>query len=68
MAPDTHVNQASERLGGISLEEEGQGNVREIVAQRWQEVLKDTDFVPIDVHTPIWLCRYWLKSFEVITP
>lgn len=40
----------------------------EIVAQRWQEVLKDTDFVPIDVHTPIWLWRYWLESFEVITP
>lgn len=40
----------------------------EIVAQRWQEVLKDTDFVPIDIHTPIWLWRYWLESFEVITP
>ena len=47
--------QASERLGIISAEEVAQGNVQEIVANRWQEILKGTDLVPIDVHTPMWL-------------
>ena len=55
VAPDTHVIQASERLGIISLKEAEQGNVQEIVASRWQEILKGTDLVPIDVHTPMWL-------------
>ncbi len=63
VAPDTHVIQASERLGVISSEEAGQGNVQEIVASRWQEILKGTDLVPIDVHTPMWL---WSRGkFEV---
>ena len=55
VAPDTHIIQASERLGIISLEEAGQSNVQEIVANRWKEILKGTDLVPIDVHTPMWL-------------
>lgn len=55
VAPDTHVIQASERLGIISSEEAGQANVQELVAKRWQEILKGTDLVPIDVHTPMWL-------------
>lgn len=63
VAPDTHVIQASERLGVISSEEAGQGNVQDIVASRWQEILKGTDLVPIDVHTPMWL---WSRGkFEV---
>ena len=55
VAPDTHVIQASERLGIISPEEARQNNVQELVANRWQEILKGTDLVPIDVHTPMWL-------------
>ncbi len=55
VAPDTHVIQASVRLGVISQEEQELGNVQEIVAKRWQEFLKGTDLVPIDVHTPMWL-------------
>ncbi len=55
VAPDTNVIQASERLGIISLVEAGQGNVQEIVAKRWQELLKGTGLVPMDVHTPMWL-------------
>lgn len=63
VAPDTHVIQASERLGVISSEETVQGNVQEIVASRWQEILRGTDLVPIDVHTPMWL---WSRGkFEV---
>jgi len=52
---DTHVIQASERLGLITSKETGMGNVQEIVANRWKEVLMETDLVPIDVHTPMWL-------------
>lgn len=55
VAPDTHVIQASERLGIISLEEARRNNVQEVVASRWREILKETDLVPIDVHTPMWL-------------
>lgn len=55
VAPDTHVIQASEKMGIISAEEVAKGNVQEIVASRWQEILKGTDLVPIDVHTPMWL-------------
>lgn len=65
VAPDTHVIQASERLGIISLEETGQSNVQEIVAQRWQEILKGTDFVPIDIHTPMWLWSRGKFSVEI---
>jgi len=63
VAPDTHVIQASERLGVISSEETGQSGIQEIVASRWQKILKGTDLVPIDVHTPMWL---WSRGkFEV---
>lgn len=55
VAPDTHVIQASEKLGIILAKEVAQSNVQEIVASRWQEILKGTDLVPIDVHTPMWL-------------
>ena len=65
VAPDTHVIQASERLGIISAEEAAQGNVQEIVANRWQEILKDTDLVPIDVHTPMWLWSRGKFSMDI---
>lgn len=55
VAPDTHVIQASVKLGVISESEALQSNVQEIVALRWEELLKDTDLKPIDVHTPMWL-------------
>ncbi len=65
VAPDTHVIQASERLGIISSEEATRGNVQEIVASRWQEILKGTDLVPIDVHTPMWLWSRGKFSVEI---
>ena len=65
VAPDTHVIQASERLGIISAEEAAQGNVQEIVANRWQEILKGTGLVPIDVHTPMWLWSRGKFSVEI---
>ena len=55
VAPDTHVVQASTRLGVISAEEAESSNVQELLANRWTELLKGTELVPIDVHTPMWL-------------
>lgn len=55
VAPDTHVIQASQRLGVISEEEMLAANVQQLVAERWAELLQGTGMVPIDVHTPMWL-------------
>ena len=63
VAPDTHVVQASQKLGVISQEEAGLSNVQILIAERWDELLKDTELKPIDVHTPMWL---WSRGkFEV---
>ncbi len=63
VAPDTHVIQASQKLGVISEEESQLSNVQIILAERWKELLKGTDLKPIDVHTPMWL---WSRGkFEV---
>ena len=63
--PDTLVIQASERLGIISSEEVENGNVQELVAQRWQEILKGNELVPINVHTPMWLWSRGKFSVEI---
>lgn len=55
VAPDTHVIQASERLGVITKEESQLSNIQLILADRWEDILRDTDLKPIDVHTPMWL-------------
>lgn len=59
VAPDTHVIQASEKLGLISHEEIEKPNIREKVSLLWEEVFKGTDRCPIDIHTPLWL---WSRS------
>lgn len=55
VAPDTHVIQASEKLGVISLKEAERSDVQRLTAARWEELLKGTEYVPIDIHTPMWL-------------
>lgn len=55
VAPDTHVIQASNKLGLITNEEISKGNVQTIVAKRFAEFLKGTKYCPIDIHTPLWL-------------
>ena len=63
VAPDTHVVQASTRLGVISEEEAENSHVQELLVNRWAEILQGTELVPIDVHTPMWL---WSRGkFEV---
>jgi hypothetical protein len=56
VAPDTHILQASVRLGlvpGSVLD--GSMKSRELVAQTWKELLHGSSLAPIDVHTPLWL-------------
>lgn len=50
IAPDTHVMQATHRLG-LAVDE----NRPEVIAGHWQALLANTDITPIDVHTPLWL-------------
>lgn len=63
VAPDTHVIQASQRLGVITAEEAQSSNVQIRLADRWKRLLDGTDLAPIDVHTPMWL---WSRGkFEI---
>ena len=55
VAPDTHVVQATYRLGLITEEELGRSDVQLIVIERWNQLLKGTKYRPIDIHTPLWL-------------
>lgn len=63
VAPDTHVIQASQKLGVITAEESQLASVQILLAERWENLLEGTDLKPIDVHTPMWL---WSRGkFEV---
>ena len=55
VAPDTHVVQASQKLGVVTPEEVQSTNIQTVLAQRWENILEGTDFKPIDIHTPMWL-------------
>ena len=55
VAPDTHVCKTTHRLGLITDEELNSSNVQQIVIERWQEVLRNTKYKQIDIHTPLWL-------------
>lgn len=47
---------ATVRLGLCSEEIlNGGADVRKVVADTWEIVLKGTGLAPIDVHTPLWL-------------
>ncbi len=63
VAPDTHVLQASEKLGVVTSEELRKANIRELVSARWQEILQGTELMPIDIHTPFWL---WSRNGFVL--
>lgn len=59
VAPDTNVVQASLKLGLINEVEFKSSHVQSITASRWEKILLDTPYLPIDVHTPLWL---WTRS------
>lgn len=50
VAPDTHVVQASLKLGLIDTAIEPQ-----LIAKKWQKVLTGSGINPIQIHTPLWL-------------
>ena len=65
IAPDTHVVQASCKLGVINDVEKAHPYVQDLVAERWVDILADTAYCPIDIHTPLWL---WSRGkFEGFT-
>lgn len=39
----------------ITENEFNSSNVQQIVIDRWQELLNNTKYKPIDIHTPLWL-------------
>lgn len=55
IAPDTHVLQASIKLGLVNGDMELVSKDRALVAKKWEAVLLGTNITPIDVHTPLWL-------------
>ena len=55
VAPDTHVCKATHRLGLISDEQFLSGNVQSYVIEAWEDLFKNTQYKPIDIHTPLWL-------------
>ncbi|MCP4551779.1 MAG: hypothetical protein GY834_07010 [Bacteroidetes bacterium] len=59
VAPDTHVIQSSFKLGLINPEYRDKPNVRNMISDKWTEVLNGSDLLPIDIHTPLWL---WSRS------
>lgn len=56
IAPDTHVIQASRRLGVVAdTDAKNEEQLKTLISKRWRELLADTDLAPIDIHTPLWL-------------
>lgn len=65
VAPDTHVVQATKKLGLISDSEYTRSDVQSIVVRRWEKLLQGTELHPIDMHTPLWLwSRGGFKEIE----
>lgn len=55
VAPDTHVLQASVRLGIVSHDVILRPDARVVVGEAWRALLEGTGIHPIDIHTPLWL-------------
>ncbi len=55
VAPDTHVCKATHKLGLIDDDEFNSSNVQLIVINRWKDLFENTNYKPIDIHTPLWL-------------
>lgn len=63
VAPDTHIIQASLKLGVITNSDLLKSNIREIVSLKWEELLQRTGIYPIDIHTPFWL---WSRNKFIV--
>lgn len=58
IAPDTHITQCSVKLGVIS-EEEARTLSKDLIAERWKELLEGSGIDPIDMHPPLW---FWSRN------
>jgi hypothetical protein len=58
IAPDTHVIQASVKLG-IITKEESKSFSRDEISSIWRKLLADIEIKPIDVHSPLW---FWSRN------
>ncbi len=58
IAPDTHITQCSVRLG-ILTPEEALVLSKDIISERWRELLKGSGIDPIDMHPPLW---FWSRN------
>jgi len=65
IAPDTHVIQASVKLGVIRATEVSR-LTRDQISLRWREILMNSKLSPIDMHSPLW---FWSRnSFQFEIP
>ncbi|MBL1421148.1 MAG: hypothetical protein COC24_011625 [Alphaproteobacteria bacterium] len=55
IAPDTHIMQASVRLGLISEDVAASAKGQILCADAWVKLLAGSELLPIDMHTPLWL-------------
>ena len=55
VSPDTHVLQASVKLGLITQEQADKSDGRRVTAEVWQALLVGSPWHSLDVHTPLWL-------------
>jgi hypothetical protein len=58
IAPDTHVTQCSVKLGVIT-QQEADTLSKEIISNRWREVLKGSGIAPVEMHPPLW---FWSRN------
>lgn len=65
VAPDTHVIQASQKLGLIQDRELSRPDIQNIVSARWQGILSGMGYCPIDIHTPLWLWSHGKFSVKL---
>lgn len=59
IAADTHIIKASRKLGLITDKQQNSSKVQDIVIKAWSDLLKGTEFRPVDLQTPIWM---WARS------
>ncbi|HLD04758.1 MAG TPA: hypothetical protein VJG90_03480 [Candidatus Nanoarchaeia archaeon] len=58
IAPDTHITQASVKLG-IITEKEAVSLTKDQISLRWRELLNGSGIHPIDMHPPLW---FWSRN------
>ncbi len=58
IAPDTHITQCSVKLGVVT-KKEADTITKDVISERWREILKNSGIDPIDMHPPLW---FWSRN------